>query len=256
MGITLSMTGRIDSCVLVTMRVRAPGVRPLLPRPLELMTLESRGAEWAFVNVVLCHVRRMRPTWAPAAMGVSYHHVAYRLLVRARKRDGTEMRGLYFLRSDADSGIVCSMGNRLSDFRFHRASKITMTLDADAGMKWSCAVDGGAPARVRGKVLDPHEFTPDRDTVFRHEEQAKAFLKYTPVGVCPDASGRIMRVAEVDRNEDAWHERPMALDECRFEHFAALGIQDARVERAVSVAPIDYRWRLGRVVGLAVDDRE
>ena len=256
MGISLSMTGRLDVCVLVTMRVRAADVRPLLPRPLELITLESRGVEWAFINVVLCRVRKMRPAWAPAAFGRTYHHVAYRLMVKAQRRDKTEVRGLYFLRSDADSGIVCSMGNNFSDFRFNR-SRIIMDPETAVGMKWACAVHGQAAARVRGKVVEAHEVPPSaqtRDTVFPHEEQARAFLKYTPTGVCPDASGRIMRLAEVERDEHAWIEHPILLEECRFEYFAALGIEDARVERAVAVSPIDYRWRLGRTVGLAVND--
>ena len=44
----------------------------------------------------------------PAAFGISYHHVAYRLYVRARTADGRSLDGIYFVRSDADSRSVMS----------------------------------------------------------------------------------------------------------------------------------------------------
>lgn len=249
------MIGRLDMCVLITLRVKAASVREFLPRPLELVTLEAKGEEWAFVNVVLCHVQKMRPAWAPGAMGISHHQAAYRLLVKAKKRDGSEQRGLFFLRSFADSKLVCRFGNALTDFKLHRA-KFKMSGGEQVGLRWACEVDGeaGATCRVRGRVVEAKDVPVDRESVFRHAEQARGFLKYTPVGMCPDISGRIMRLTEVIRNEDHWIEHPMTLEECRFEYLASIGVENARVEQAVSVEPIAYRWRIGRTAGLAVKD--
>jgi hypothetical protein len=117
--IPITMTGRLSSCVLLSYRTPAAHVRHLVPPPLELVT---RGP-WAFWNVVACRVERMRPRGAPRWAGVCYHHVAYRLLVRAPGLgpDGRDLEGLYFVRSDADHSLITRGGNVASDFQFHRA---------------------------------------------------------------------------------------------------------------------------------------
>src|SRR3954452_23319048 len=87
----LAMVGRLDECLLLAYRTPAGSVAGLVPPPLELVTL----GPFAFWSVVACHVRRMRPAGLPAAAGVSFYHVAYRLLVRARTAAGCVLDGLY-----------------------------------------------------------------------------------------------------------------------------------------------------------------
>ncbi len=122
MGLSLTMTGRLADCVLLSFRTPAEAVAPLLPDGLELVT---RGP-WAFWNVVACRVEAMRPqvagVSAPAMAGVTYHHVAYRLLVQAMTHRADVRRGLYFLRSDADARLLGSFGNWTTDFKFHPAT--------------------------------------------------------------------------------------------------------------------------------------
>jgi hypothetical protein len=52
----------------------------------------------------------MRPAGLPAALGIGYWHVAYRLLVRAKLRSGEEITGLYFVRSEADQPLIAAAG--------------------------------------------------------------------------------------------------------------------------------------------------
>jgi hypothetical protein len=61
-------------------------------------------------------MERMRPAFAPQPLGINYNQIVYRVVVR-RDRE----RGVHFLRSDADSRIMCALGNALSFFRFHRS---------------------------------------------------------------------------------------------------------------------------------------
>jgi hypothetical protein len=68
---------------------------------------------------------RMRPAGVPAALGVSYRQVVYRAVVRCGPS-----RGVYFLRSDADSRVMNAGGNLLSFFRFHHAT-VAWTRDLD-----------------------------------------------------------------------------------------------------------------------------
>src|SRR5688500_6396789 len=117
MTFPLAMTGRLSECLVLSYRTPARSVRHLVPKGLELMTRDG----WAFWNVVACRADGMRPAGVPKALGVDYHRVAYRLHVRARTAAGDTLRGLYFVRNDADSGVIARAGNLLTSFRFHRA---------------------------------------------------------------------------------------------------------------------------------------
>jgi hypothetical protein len=251
--IPITMNGRLSSCVLLSYRTPAAHVRQFVPPPLELVT---RGP-WAFWNVVACRVERMRPRGAPRWAGVSYHHVAYRLLVRAPGAgpNGRDLEGLYFVRSDADHSLIAAGGNATSDFRFHRAdidlrdeTLIGGDLElhvigrrdtlGDVALRVMPLEDGGAGPLAPGSP-------------FRSIEQAAAFLKYRPLGIAVDPLRERLHLAEVFRDERAWRERPLRVIEARWRFLEELDQTDLTLERATLVAPIDYRWRLGRRIKVA-----
>src|SRR5215213_8264418 len=101
MTFPVAMNGRLSECLLLSYRTPARAVRKLVPGHLELVTRDG----WAFWNVLACRVEGMRPAGVPKSLGVDYHHVAYRLHVKARTAAGETLRGLYFVRSDADSNL-------------------------------------------------------------------------------------------------------------------------------------------------------
>lgn len=243
MPFPVTMVGRIDECLLISLRTPAEGVERLVPRPLELVT----HGGFAFFNVVVCHIDRMRPRGVPRGLGMSYHHVAYRLLVRAARGDGTVFRGLHFLRSDADSRVVSAGGNIASDFRFHAAR---VELGSDAGEVRGRVVsrDGTGNAEIRcdlgGEAALPS------GSCFSSMEEARHVLKYTPMGLAPRGARKVA-LAEVFRRECDWDERAVHVAEARWSYFTSLGIEAPVLELATRVAPIDYRWRLGRTARVA-----
>jgi hypothetical protein len=81
---------------------------------------------------------RMRPAGIPAALGISYRQVVYRAVVRCGPN-----RGVYFLRSDADSRVMNTGGNLLSFFRFHYAT-VSWTLAPDRQRVMVASSDGTA----------------------------------------------------------------------------------------------------------------
>ena len=264
MNLNLTTAGKLSECLLLSYRAPAESVRHLVPRGLDLVT---RGG-FAFWNVVACTVENMRPAWLPECCGVSYHHVAYRLHVQARTAtgDGT-LRGLYFVRSDADSALIGRLGNVFTDFRFHPAR---VELSNREGVL-TVAVQGS------GEVPDPRDGEPagdlgdaiarvsvDRNVAdsapmlapgspFASAAEAERVLRYAPLGMAVDLDGRYVKLAEVIRDEAAWSERPVRVLESHFRFFDALGLSrsDVELERATRVAPIEYRWRLGRRAALA-----
>lgn len=248
----VTMRGRIDHCVLISLRVEADAVRDLVPRGLRLLTRPDArtGETHAFWNIVLCHLESMRPRGTPRMLGVSYHHAAIRLMVEADDSSATGrsgVQGLYFLRSDADRALICGPGNLVSDFRFHRA-RVERAREGVAE-RWTVrSRDGGGDAECV-VVDEPGALAPG--SPFASVEEARGFLKYRPMGLAPSAAGRRLRLAEVFRAESEWDERLVRIESARFGFLDGLGRGRPVVEVATRVAPIEYRWRLGRSIALA-----
>lgn len=262
MNINLTMIGRLSDCVLLSYRTPATSVADLLPDGLELVT---RGP-WAFWNVVACRVDAMRPAFpgavdAPQALGVTYHHVAYRLLVQAMTDRADVRKGLYFVRSDADARVLGTVGNWMTDFKFNAAD---ITLHAArpiaAGNEYALDVttaDGVGDAMLR---LEPTPPTLAAGSCFPTLQDAQEFLKYQPyaLAVTGQQGQRQLRIAEVQRDEAAWVETPVSLREADFALFRELGQTDEmHFELATRIAAMDYTWKLGRreaLLGQAVND--
>ena len=234
---TIDMVGRIDECFLLSYAVDPERAATLVPAGLDLIT--HRGC--AFLNIVVCRIERMRPRLVPNALGLTYWHVAYRLHVSATISRGISIEGLYFLRSDVDRPLFGAIGNRLTDFKFHR-SRVTFR---SAGQGWAltvidpCGV-GSAIMRARPTI------NPPRCGLFPSIEERERVLKYAPFGLSVSRSGQHVRVAEVQRDERMWKEMPVAVEAAQWRFPESLGLHTGELARATRVSPIDYRWRIGR----------
>ena len=239
------MVGRLDECFLVSYAIDRDRAAALLPAGLEPLT--AVGA--AFANVVACRVDRMRPAGLPRALGVTYWHVAIRLQARARLADGQLREGLHFLRSDADRRTLAWLGARLTDFRFH-AARIRFAPDGAGGgeLRLDRTSPGGqADGRM---VFAAGDGALVAGSCFSSAEERDRVLAYAPLGLATDPAGRVLRVAEVVRDETAWRESPVDVKVMEWPVLAAL-LGPHRLERATRVEPLDYRWRLGVTERLA-----
>jgi hypothetical protein len=96
-------------CFLVNFAVEPDWMRSLLPEYVEPELHDGK----AYLSIVIADMEKMRPALLPRCFGVSYTQVVYRVVVRCAGG-----RGVYFLRSDADSRPMCLAGNWLTFFRF------------------------------------------------------------------------------------------------------------------------------------------
>jgi hypothetical protein len=231
----LSMVGRLEECYLLAYRTPAAAVQHLIPQGLELVT----HGEWAFWNIVVSRVLRMRPKGCPAALGISYLHTAYRLYVRATTADGATIQGLYFLRSDVNSRLIAATGDLFTDFRFHHAK-----IGLDHSAQETSVQITGTQYGLGDAELRLSDASVSNDSCFASPEEAATLLKYRPFGL--SVAGRRLKLAEVFRNEREWHETPVAVLRSRWNYLESLGQHNLPLEQAIRVAPIDYRWRLGR----------
>ncbi|MEM1329018.1 MAG: DUF2071 domain-containing protein [Planctomycetota bacterium] len=242
----VSMQGVLDPCLLVSLKTPAEAVEHLIPPPLRLMTHDAGGERWAFWNVVVCRVERMRPLGVPRVFGVSYAHIAYRLMVETDTARGP-MSGLYFIRSDADSSPIVTFGDPVSDFRFRRCRASGAS---DRSRVRSDVTSADARADLTIEASEGDEGTWDDGGLFASPQAMRRALKYRPVSMAPDATGRVLRLAEVFREESEWDEQPVRLEQWNATLFRSLGVPEPEPVLATRVARIDYRWRLGRTCRL------
>ncbi|MEM0897985.1 MAG: DUF2071 domain-containing protein [Verrucomicrobiota bacterium] len=229
------VVGTLAKCWLFTFREPAESAATLLPEPLELIVRDG----FAFWNVVVCELEAMRPAGFPVAAGMKCRQVGYRLYARWRP-NGLPIDGLYFLRSDCDSGVMTLAGNALTDFKFHHAK-----IDFE---------EGGALDRIDVQTRGGHvEATIDRQTPpalgegspFDSLYEAKAVLAYKPAALAPvDQDG--VRVLSITRDDAAWNSQLVHTPETRFEFLE--NRPEIAPEICYEVAPINYRWNAARTV--------
>lgn len=227
---SLTVCGRIERCLLFVYRTPVEVVGGLLPEPLRAVT----HGGFAFWNVVVCQLRYMRPWPMPMPFGWAYQHVAYRLHAEVDLRSGGKLEGLFFARSDCDSPLVATTGNRLTDFRFHRAE-----IDIDE-----------STTLTTGEVRSPEaaaHFEIDRNTAprlaagspFVSLDEAAMALEYKPAALSPRSGNRV-EITRVRRDEAAWRWRLVKVIAAEWEFFRGKNVQ---LELCYEVAPVDYEWQ-------------
>ncbi|HEX5323450.1 MAG TPA: DUF2071 domain-containing protein [Capsulimonadaceae bacterium] len=230
----LTMVGTLDRCWLFTFQTPEEDAWGHLPDPLVPVTHNG----YAFWNVVVSHIQSMRPKGAPAALGLSYWHVGYRLYARCETGDGTAIEGLYFARSDCDKKLMTFAGNILTDYHFHTAP-ISARRDGEGLQIDIASPDAPANATLclSGRAtLPPY-------SAFASLEEAAAFLKYKPFGLSVLPGGEVS-VVKIVRDETAWRGR---LVQVQSERWAFLADKSVRPEICYEVSPIAYQWNRAKM---------
>jgi Uncharacterized conserved protein (COG2071) len=237
----ISMQGRLDPCFLLSYATPEEAVDGLLPKGINPLTYQG----FAFLNIVISRILRMRPMRIPATFGLSYWHIAYRLYASVDLAPDKTITGLYFLRSDIDRSLMIIPGNALTDFRFHKASIRTSANDVLIRLKITQTPDEIADAEV---VIETSATGEDAiSSPFHTVREREQILKYAPFGLSIDRSGHWLKIAEVQRDEGKWEERQVRVQMADWQYLKRTIPGKARLVRATQVMPIDYRWRIGRM---------
>lgn len=230
-----TVRGRLRRCWLFVYRTPVASIHALLPPQLAPVTREG----FAFWNIVVCEIGGLRPAPLPAAVGLGYWHIAYRLHVRAQTESAGVIEGLHFLRSDCDSALVALAGNVVTDFRFHHAT--VAISEEPSGITGKIRTRGGnADFQLGGEP--PSSLSPG--SPFPSLDSAAEWLKYKPFALSPCGDGAI-NVVQVARDEAAWRSRLLAVEKARWEF---LEPYETALELCYEVEPIDYQWERGRIV--------
>jgi hypothetical protein len=232
----ITMEGRLAECYLFHFNTPLKVAKNLLPAGIEPLIHRDR----AILGIVLTRIEKMRPRGFPRFAGVSYWHLGYRYYVKARTGSGEEMEGLYFFRSDCDSGWIAMGGQQFSRFDF-RKMKLLRKKEGTCVRFEITAHD----AQIQISIHSGEDPGLPLGSVFKDRSEADRILKYKPAAL--SVFGEKLTVLQVHRNESEWHLDPVRAE---FE-WPMLEHLQATHDRSYRVRPIDYAWERARYLPLA-----
>lgn len=112
------MKATFQECFLVNFAIDPAALRTLLPKPIQPRLFKNE----AYLSIVIARLYRMRPTFVPAAFGVTFNQVVYRVVAECKNE-----KGVFFLRSDADNRFMSFGGELLTNFNFHTSNISTIS---------------------------------------------------------------------------------------------------------------------------------
>jgi uncharacterized protein YqjF (DUF2071 family) len=187
----LPMRTCFRTCFLVNFSVNADVMQRLLPAPLVPDVYEGE----AFLSIVIADMDRMRPAFLPGILGVTYNQVVYRVVVQCQGR-----RGVHFIRSDADNGFMCLMGNLLTFFNFHRAHMTWKPEGHYLHFDLFTRADHRADIHATFDLGHASQMMPD-SSIFDNLEEAKHFLVELYDAFAPDPSTHRVSRVHIDRED-------------------------------------------------------
>lgn len=231
----VTMVGNIEDCWLFTYQSPKEVIQNLLPPPFEVVSKEG----FAFWNIVICRLSQMRPKGVP--LGINYFHVAYRTMAKFETKEGKEIEGLYFFRSDCQPKWMAPLGNIVTKFNFHPA-EIGIEKDPRQVRFEVRAHEGGNANGILHRGRTP---VLPMNAPFQTLEEAKEFLKYKPVGFFSLDEGTKVNAVFIERNEKDWEYEPILAEGIEFEF-----LKPYRNEflMAFEVKPIRYQWNRGVII--------
>jgi uncharacterized protein YqjF (DUF2071 family) len=220
-------------CLLVNFAVDPDVLRSALPPAIEPDLHDGE----AYLSVVAAELDRMRPAFLPRAAGITYNQIVYRAVVRC----GDE-RGVHFLRSDADNGVMCALGNALSFFRFHRSAIAFHSHEGVLDLDVATTSDVPAGIRATYTVADARTRLPDA-SAFGDLAQAQAWLVELYAAFAHSPGRAHVDVVRIARG--GWNLR--VVDDLRGHYaFMSAGVPfgpgTARLDSIFLVDDIAYSW--------------
>ena len=218
-------------CLLVNFAVAPEQLASVLPEHVEPDVWNGE----AYVSVVVGEMDKMRPVGVPHALGITYNQIVYRAVVRC----GDE-RGVHFLRSDADSRVMCAFGNLMSFFRFHSSDIHFAAHDGVLDLDVTTHSPVGAGIAATYTIDAPRREMP-AGSAFATLPEAQAWLvelfaafHYTPGNDWID----IVRI-----KRGAWDVQVVTDERARYDFMAAgAPFANARLDSVFLVGDVPYHW--------------
>jgi uncharacterized protein YqjF (DUF2071 family) len=226
-------------CILANFAIRPDTLASRLPAHLQPVVHDG----WSFLSVVIAEMESMRPSFLPAAFGITYSQVVYRAVVCY----GTE-RGVHFLRSDADNGLMVAAGNALTFFRFHRSDMAWSR--NEAAIRFRLVPRSGEKARIDGDYdLRSSGTAMPASSRFASLDEAQHVLTELYVAFGRQRSDGMVEAVRIQRNP--WRSTVVADRSAVYEAMSSgllFRVGEAELDSCFYVEQMNYHWHRGTKV--------
>jgi len=201
---------------------------------------------WSYLSIVIAKMERMRPAFLPRVFGITYSQVVYRAVVLCARE-----RGVYFLRSDADSALMVLAGNALTFFRFHHADATWSFAPGITRFSLRPRLGDAAGIDAEYDLADAKNQMPSTSR-FATLDHAQSFLTELYVAFGTKRRDGTVNAVRIQRND--WRSmivRDLVGSYEAMKSGVLFGPDQAELDSIFYVERLDYQWHRG----VAVDGR-
>jgi Uncharacterized conserved protein (COG2071) len=225
--------GVIDRRILVNYHVDPSVLAPLLPAPFRPKVIHGVG----MVGICLIRLKKVRPTFLPAWLGISSENAAHRTAVEWDDK-GTVREGVYVRRRDTNSRLNALVGGRLFPGIHHHA-RFAVQESADRFEVALRSDDGVTSMLVRGRRVERLPLS----SVFHSLEESSAFFQAGSLGysATPDPS----RFQGLELRCLNWRVEPLEVEAVRssfFEDVSLFPKGSIEFDCALLMRGIEHEW--------------
>lgn len=225
--------------LVLTYAYRVEVLAPLLPPGL---TLDTHGG-FGYLAIALVQTERLRPAWAPRALGQNFFLSGYRVFARLRTQGGRTLRGLRILRSDADRRVMVVAGNLFTHYQYRKCGATLRQHGGRLEIQIRTAraeADLNVTADLAGRPAAPPAGSPFHDL-----REARLFAG--PLPFTFDYEPETHSIVVIEGHREHWDPQPVDV-EVRQNTFLQrppfAGVPPV-LANAFHVQDVPYRWRPG-----------
>jgi hypothetical protein len=225
--------GVIDRRILVNYHVDPGVLARLLPAPFRPKLIHGAG----LVGICLIRLKKVRPTFWPAWLGIASENAAHRTAVEWDD-NGTVREGVYVRRRDTNSWLNSLAGGRLFPGIHHHA-RFTVKESAERFRVALRSDDGVTTMSVCGRRTDRLPAS----SVFGSLEEASAFFQAGSLGY--SATAESSRFQGLELRCFNWKVEPLEVEEVRssfFEDVALFPPGSIQFDCALLMRGIEHEW--------------
>lgn len=232
----LMINGTMDDSLVLTYRTSRRSVDGLLPEGMEPFLIDDQ----AFWNVTVSRITHLRHAGLPRWVGVTCHHVAYRLLVHAPS--DSDYRGplMYQVAAQADSALIRRVSEQLRVAPFAPVEVDLTHNDQVLLVKVHQADHAQAARACVGLRVTPE---PPVGAMFADMDAALEALPILPPTVYMGDGPRPGH-SELSFDPAALHVSPVHVFDAQWGPLLALGQKRLSLELALRLAPMEVCWHL------------
>jgi hypothetical protein len=240
-----AVRGTIERRILVNYRVDPAALQGVLPAPFRAQLVN--GA--AVAGICLIRLAGIRPTFVPAALGVSSENAAHRIAVEWDE-DGMTRQGVYIPRRDSSSRLNRLLGGRLFP-GVHHAARFDVAETPPRFRVRMESTDGTTRVLVDG-ALAP---SLPRNSVFGSLAAASAFFERGALGYSATARAGVFDGLEL--RSMGWHVEALdvsAVESSFFEHRGQFPVGATEFDCALVMRDVAHEWHAQK--SLCADRKE